>query len=62
MLDIKEELKNYKFIDFESSLKTKAETDSKLSSLLTTLTITYERIGKEQYKTASGIDDIYHKL
>lgn len=62
MLDIKEELKNYKFAEFDANLKENDESNEELNCLLNMFTKTFERIGKEQYKSASGIEEILDLL
>ncbi|MBU3182460.1 nucleotide exchange factor GrpE [Clostridium psychrophilum] len=62
MLDIKEELKNYKAIELDTNLKEKEGSNDELNYLLNMFTKTFERIGKEQYKSASGIEDILDLL
>ena len=51
MLDIKEELKNYKAIELDTNLKEKEGSNDELNYLLNMFTKTFERIGKEQYKS-----------
>lgn len=62
MLDIKEELKNYEFIELNNNLKENEESNDELNYLLSMVTKTFERIGKEQYKSASGIEEILDLL
>lgn len=62
MLDIKEELKNYEFIELDANLKENEESNDELNYLLNMFTKTFERIGKEQYKSASGIEEILDLL
>ena len=62
MLDIKEELKNYKFIELGHNSEENEENNEELSLLLNMFTKAYERIGKEQYKTANGIEEILDLL
>jgi len=62
VLDIKEELKNYKFAEFDANLKENDESNEELNCLLNMFTKTFERIGKEQYKSASGIEEILDLL
>jgi len=59
MLDIKDELKNYKSVKFEENSQNDENNDNEeIRSLLNMFTKTYERIGKEQYKTSSAVDEI----
>lgn len=59
MLDIKDELKNYKVVKFEeNSQEDEGQDNEEMRSLLNVFTKAYERIGKEQYKTSSGVEEI----
>lgn len=59
MLNIKEELKNYKFIELEVEKEDEREESyGELNDLLHMFTKTYEKMGKEQYKTANGVEEI----
>lgn len=59
MLDIKDELKNYKLVQFQENSQNNEENSmEELSGLLNVFTKTYERIGKEQYKTSNAVDEI----
>lgn len=59
MLDIKDELKNYKLVEFEENFQEYEDKDNEeIKSLLIMFTKAYERIGKEQYKTSNAVDDI----
>ncbi len=59
MLDIKEELKNYKEVNVKVDSEINEEKDNEeLEHLLTVFTKAYERIGKEQYKTSNAVDEI----
>lgn len=58
MLNIKDELLNYKYINIESNEDILQENNSEAANLLKAFTKAYERIGKEQYKAVNGIDDI----
>lgn len=63
MLDIKDELKNYKLVEFEENFQEDENKDNEeIKSLLSMFTKAYERIGKEQYKTSSAVDDILDML
>lgn len=62
MLDIKEELKNYKVIELNVNLQDKEESNEELNHLLNMFTKSYERIGKEQYKTVNAIEEILEIL
>lgn len=62
VLDIKEELKNYKFIDLDADIKENEESNEELNHLINMLTKSYERLGKEQYKTAGAVEEILDLL
>lgn len=63
MLDIKEELKNYKEVNVKVDSEVNEEKDNEeLGDLLMVFTKAYERIGKEQYKTSNAVDEILEIL
>ncbi|MHC6180183.1 nucleotide exchange factor GrpE [Clostridium sp. JNZ X4-2] len=58
MLDINEELKNYKFTEFGNVLEEEEKNYEVLENILNIFTKDYKKIGKEQYKAANGIEEI----
>lgn len=62
MLDVKEELKNYKFLDMDKSLDNEKCYHEDVQNLLKIFSKSYDRIGKEQYKAVNGIDEIIEFL
>jgi len=62
MLNIKDELKNYEYIDIETSFSNSESFNSEVMNLLQAFSKSYDRIGKEQYKAVSGIDEIIEIL
>lgn len=62
MLNIKEELQNYEYIDIEISSDKSENINSEVINLLKVFSKSYDRIGKEQYKAVNGIDEIIEIL
>lgn len=63
MLDIEDELKNYKSVEFEENSNDNEDEDTEeLKNILNIFTKAYERIGKEQYKTSNAIDEVLDML
>ena len=58
MLDIEEEFKKYEFTKCEHNSMENKDSLNSISALLQMFTKAYERIGKEQYKTSSGLEEI----
>ncbi|WP_297430229.1 nucleotide exchange factor GrpE [Clostridium sp.] len=63
MLDIMDELKNYKPVEFKENLHEDEDNETEeLRSILNVFTKSYERISKEQYKTSNAIDEVLDVL
>ena len=62
MLNIKDELKNYKYIDMEVPSDKSDAINLEVTNLLRAFSKSYDRIGKEQYKAVNGIDEIIEIL
>lgn len=62
MLNIKDELQNYEYIDMEAISYESDIINSEVMNLLKVFSKSYDRIGKEQYKAVNGIDEIIEIL